>query len=747
MIATDSEKTTMEFMSTLPGDDVRQIMWRFTDRYDLQMIIQSARSLARGVVARLVAEGARNSHEWTENKAELLTGFDQVGLTTVFMDPEEGGFIVGPKNLALSLVAFELSWVDGGAATCSLASNLALSPIHEKGTPEQRHYYMSRCAPPLPGEDRKVWRGAFALTEPLPYVGVDTGILSGSMRVVEWEEGKEPILHVEKRGRFITNMGFANFVTAAVDSADERIKGSAMVILEEDDPGTFDRGTPTLKLVHQLSSTSDPILSLQVPASRIIGGYTVKDGVIIPNFNHGDIIESVFRRTRVPVALMSSAKLLSAIEPIIRYQRTRFRGGSASTPGTPRFDQGLQQKDDALQRLVDVWATGEAGASFGFATVRLLDAFDPLEREKDKVLAKRGINGGRAQMKLFKDLEKGSLEYLAMAQLPEGERNAARFAELGTDALVQFLITDALANVFCPASKLWNTGYGATMMREAVSLMGGYGITEDCPGFLGQKWTDIQLEATYEGPEAVQRRQLSITLTNELFLAQFRLWIKDLRKIASQHPGTGACTLASAMELWLWTLDFLQKNKDANGKPLYNSQRHGVVFPFADALCWLLATRQQILDLVELEEKGGENQVVASGLTGFVNFFSDLCHVQAARSAGEVGRICAELVYGYSRHPDWCKDAFETCFQGEQLDAMESIMPGIAGYGRGMCDTIEEDGTHTAKAGPCCHESLQTFMTLRHRLDMCLTGSRLAKDRAATALSKVMIPEALDYPA
>ena len=65
---------------------------------------------------------------------------------------------------------------------------------------------------------------------------------------------------------------------------------------------------------------------------------------------------------------------------------------------------------------------------------------------------------------------------------------------------------DSLANVLCPACKLWNTGHGANMMREAVSLMGGYGITEDCPGFLGQKWMDAQLEATYEGPEAVQRR-------------------------------------------------------------------------------------------------------------------------------------------------------------------------------------------------------------------------------------------------
>ena len=51
------------------------------------------------------------------------------------MDPEQGGFIEGPKNLALALVAFELAWVDAGAATGSLAGCLALSPIHERGTP------------------------------------------------------------------------------------------------------------------------------------------------------------------------------------------------------------------------------------------------------------------------------------------------------------------------------------------------------------------------------------------------------------------------------------------------------------------------------------------------------------------------------------------------------------------------------------------------------------------------------------
>jgi hypothetical protein len=42
---------------------------------------------------------------------------------------------------------------------------------------------------------------------------------------------------------------------------------------------------------------------------------------------------------------------------------------------------------------------------------------------------------------------------------------------------------------------------------------------------------------------------------------------------------------------------------------------------------------------------------------------------------------------------------------------------------------------------------LEQFATLRLRMDGCLTGSQLAKDRAADALTKVMIPEALDYPA
>jgi alkylation response protein AidB-like acyl-CoA dehydrogenase len=726
-----------ESLRALPGDDVRQILWRFADRYDLQMLVQSVRAVARGPVARLVAQGARNTHEWTAEKQALLQAFDESGVTGVFMDPAQGGFVEGPKNLALALVAFELAWVDAGAATGSLAGCLALSPIHERGTPEQRDRYMALAAPARPGEDRKPWRGAFCLTEPIPYVGVETGMLGGKVRVEEWPDGGEPVLRVEKRGRFITNMGFANFVTAAVESDDPRVKGTCMVILEEGDPGVFDRGTPTRKLVHQLSSTRDPIFALTVPASRIIGGYTVKDGVIIPRYSHGEIIEAVFRRTRVTVAIMTSAKLLSAIEPVIRYHRNRFRGGSIATPGSPRYELGLQLKQDVVHRLVEVWATGEASASLGFEAARLFDQLDPLERQKDEILAARGVKPGTATLKAMRAVRTDAIDVV------HGKR-----PELADDPLVRYAILDSVANVLCPACKLWNTGHGAQMMREAVSLMGGYGITEDCPGFLGHKWMDSQLEATYEGPEAVQRRQLSVTMTDELFLAQFREWIREMRVIANDRPETGACSLATAMQLWLWSLNHLQKATDADGGKLYQGARQGVTFPLADALCWLLSSRCQILDLLELEKKGPEVPTVAEGLPGLAAFLTDLCHVHSARAAGEVGRICAELVHGYNRHPAWDTEGCAACYQADDLDYMEALIPGIASLARGYTDVIESSGQHESKAGPCVRfQGLEQFSTLRLRMDGCLTGSQLAKDRAAEALTRVMIPEALDYPA
>ncbi len=660
-------------MKMLPGDEVRQIMWRFAERYDIQMAVAGARSVARGLVAQLVANGLRATHDWTAEKNSMFDAFDASGITAAALNIECGGMFEGPKNLALSLLSYEMAWVDGGAATSSFVNDLAMGPIAELGTPEQKEKYMTLCAPGNPSG--KTWRGSFALTEPLPYVGVDTGVLCGRVSVADWKEGEEPMLRVEKRGRFITNIAIADYVTIAVDSGDDRIKGSCMVIVEATDPGKFDRGAQTLKLVHQLSNTGDPVIDVTIPASRIVGGYTIKDGQIVPNLGHSEIIAQVFSKTRVGVGVMGAAAMMSSIEPVIRYQRTRFRGAAGVNEGSPRYSLGLQMKEDVTERLADIWATAEAASSLGFDISR---CYDELEMIQDEAKAKLGR--GREMLKNMKaPMDK------AVALLDEGKNP---FED--EDVTVRYVYLLAICNILCPSCKLWNTGHGADTLRQAVTLMGGYGITEDCPGFLFYKWTDCQLDATYEGPEAVQRRQISETMGNAVFQAQLKAWTKELDAM----DASGAKALAAAIELWQWTSNFIKTAKDPEGRKLGQSQRHGVVFPLADALAGLMAANSFRKDIAFLAENGREHPVVGPELDGYVNTFNDLFATIASSTAGEAGRICAEVVYGY--------------------DAATA-------------------------------EDKAAFAALRGKLDEALAGTRLAKDRAAKVLTAVMIPEALDY--
>ncbi len=671
------ESTERPTMKMLPGDEVRQIMWRFAERYDIQMAVAGARSVARGDVAKLVAGGQRATHDWTPEKQGAFDAFDASGITASTLKQEFGGLFDGPKNLASSLISYELSWVDNGAATSALVNGLAMGPIAELGTPEQKARYMTLCAPG--NESGKTWRGSFALTEPLPYVGVDTGVLCGRVSIAEWQDGEEPMIRVEKRGRFITNIAIADYVTVAANSGDERIKGSCMIIVEATDPGKFDRGAQTLKCVHQLSNTGDPVIDVVVPASRIVGGYDIVDGKVVPRLGHSEIIAQVFSKTRVGVGVMGAGSLMSAVEPVIRYQRTRFRGAAGVDEASPRYQQGLQMKEDVTERLADVWATAEAASSLGFDISR---RYDELELIQDEAKAKLGK--GREMLKNMKAPMERAAALLAEGKNPMDD----------PDVTVRYVYLQAVCNILCPSCKLWNTGHGADVMRQAVSLMGGYGITEDCPGFLFYKWTDMQLDATYEGPEAVQRRQISETMANPVFVAQLEAWAKagEACPCAAEN---GAKAISAALRLWAWTQNFAKTAKDANGKRLGASQRHGVVFPLADALAGLMAANSFREDIKFLALNGADHPVVGPELQSYLNTFNDLLGTVAADVAGEAGKICAGVVYGF--------------------------------------------GAATA-------DDKAAFAALRNELDEALAGTRLAKDRAAKCLTTIMIPEALDYP-
>src|ERR1019366_4570625 len=139
--------------------------------------------------------------------------------------------------VSLALVAAELAVADGGAATCLLSGYLAHSVVRDFGTPQQRDRYLDRERYP---------HGALCLTEPPPGAGVDALTLTGRARLVVLPgaapSGAEPVLDVEKRGRLISHLEFADFVLLAVDSPG----GGCLILAEPGDEaeGLFDRGQP-----------------------------------------------------------------------------------------------------------------------------------------------------------------------------------------------------------------------------------------------------------------------------------------------------------------------------------------------------------------------------------------------------------------------------------------------------------------------------------------------------------------------
>jgi hypothetical protein len=236
-------------------------------------------------------------------------------------------------------------------------------------------------------------------------------------------------------------------------------------------------------------------------------------------------------------------------------------------------------------------------------------------------------------------------------------------------------------------------------------------------------WSGGLEERDLYDAEAYDRLRKAV-LSDEL-LTRIPAWVGELREVASERPGTGACTLASAFELWLWTTNHFR-----SGTGSLEESASQALDELVEILCPLLAGRSLALELT-----GGS----ASGSPEKMELRSDLSHVQAARASAAVAAACAELVFGYRRHLVWDAEGCATCYAAEELDDLEALMPGIASGARVSPDIIESDGSHPAKAGPCARfEGLDAFMRLRNRLDGCLTGARFAKERAVAAIARSM---------
>ena len=127
-------------------------------------------------------------------------------------------------------------------------------------------------------------------------------------------------------------------------------------------------------------------------------------------------------RWAAPLLLAVAALLLSACgttEVVDTWQ------SDSVEPEVPEKVAVLVAWPDALQRLVDVWATGEAAASLGFAAARGFDALEPVEARKDEALRAAGVAPGRASFKLLRKTEPTAIECLELRM------RAAREAEAG----------------------------------------------------------------------------------------------------------------------------------------------------------------------------------------------------------------------------------------------------------------------------------------------------------------------------
>jgi len=260
---------------------------------------------------------------------------------------------------------------------------------------------------------------------------------------------------------------------------------------------------------------------------------------------------------------------------------------------------------------------------------------------------------------------------------------------------------------------------------------------------------DAQLEATYEGPEAWQRRQLSVTMTNELFLGQFHRWIAEIREIcvrASRERG--------AMQRWrtrhaAWPLD-AELPPEGHDCPADRSfikvRGKGSVFPLPIALCWLLASRYLILDVLGAGAERAGKSVRGRGSDRTAAFYSDLCHVQSARALGS-RTICSELVFRLPGGTPPGTPLGKVCFKAAELAALESVIPGISSV---ATDRRRRTGSHPSKADPVrvSTGAMSSSKRLRAENGRLFDGSTTRERPGRPRRSpRSMIPEALDYPA
>ena len=241
------------FMSRLSRDRMRNMAYEALDFYDIDSMLSEDERMVRDMV-----------RDWVEDR--VIPNIEEACRDGVFPDDwrkeiGEMGILGAPLNgygcpglsyIAYGLICQELERGDSGVRSfASVQGSLAMYPIHDFGSEEQKEYYLPKMAS---GE----WVGCFGLTEP------DYGSNPGDMITRAEDKGDHFLLNGAKM--WITNGTIADLAVVWA-KLDGEIKG---FIVEKGDEGFT---APEMKGKHSLKASVTSELVFQdckIPKNRIL---------------------------------------------------------------------------------------------------------------------------------------------------------------------------------------------------------------------------------------------------------------------------------------------------------------------------------------------------------------------------------------------------------------------------------------------------------------------------------------------
>ncbi len=223
------------------------------DFYDIESELTEEERMVRDMVRDWVSEEVVPNIEQACHDGvfpdEWRVALGEMGVLGMALD---GYGCAGMSYVAYGLVCQELERGDSGVRSfASVQGSLAMYPIHDFGSEEQKQHYLPKMAS---GE----WVGCFGLTEP------DYGSNPGDMITKAVDEGDHYLLNGAKM--WITNGTIAD-VSIVWAKLDGVIRG---FIVEKDDPG-FSAPEMTGKHSLKASVTSELVFQdCRIPKDRIL---------------------------------------------------------------------------------------------------------------------------------------------------------------------------------------------------------------------------------------------------------------------------------------------------------------------------------------------------------------------------------------------------------------------------------------------------------------------------------------------